>query len=215
MNLLFLSNQNLSKVEQIDEAIISLFQNKKNKSIAYFPSQTDFPKQYLAYIEAYYKRLGIKIDVYFDTDKQYNFNLLETALKCDAIHLSGGYTFHFWQNIVQKNLIKPLTEFAKNDGIFIGVSAGAIMMTPKIDSSLLCGDPIIEGLSTKALGFVNWEFVPHANSIQEMHEKLLKYSESTQNKIFACSDGGGIMLNNNSLELMGNISTFENGILSK
>ncbi len=215
MNLLFLSNQNLSKSEQIDEAIISLFQHTKNKSIAYFPSQTDFPKQYLAYIEAYYKRLGIKIDVYFDSDKQYDFSLLETALKCDAIYLSGGHTFHFWHNIVQKDLIKPLTEFAKNDGIFIGVSAGAIMMTPKIDSSVLCGDPIIEGLSTKALGFFNWEFVPHANSIHEINEKLLKYSQSTQNKIFACSDGDGIILKNDSLELIGNISTFENGIFSK
>jgi len=40
-----------------------------------------------------------------------------------------------------------LIEYARSGGTLIGVSAGAIIMSPNIESSALCGDTNLIGLS--------------------------------------------------------------------
>jgi dipeptidase E len=106
----------------------------------------------------------VDLSPYFELGDGYNPDELDTLLTCDAIHLSGGNTYYFLHWLRVRNLLIRLREYVARGGVLIGVSAGAILMTPNIGSASLCGDMPLEGMTDyAALGLVDFAFVPHLN----------------------------------------------------
>jgi dipeptidase E len=195
----------------IGPAISELFSKKSVKEIAYIPAQSDKTRIYFDMAKEYYRDVGIEASQYFDIDEEYDSRKQAALFQMPAIHLSGGSTYHFLENIQRRGLLLLLREYVLKGGVLIGVSAGAIIMTPRIDSSRLCGDPIIRGLDTNALSLCKFEFVPHFNGSAEEKRKIEEYSRTVNTEVYACSEGSGIIIGTLGQENFGMVEVCKNG----
>ena len=211
MKLIFLSNQSDPETDPASGALASLLETGKSPTVTYVPSQADTDRRYHSLAKAYYQGIGMERVDHFDLDARYDETGIGALMESGAIHLSGGSTYHFLRNMQRRNFFSVLRRYVAEGGILIGVSAGAILMTPDITSSTLCGDPVIEGLATEGLGLVDWEFVPHVDSIPGIEGKLIGRSKISPRRILACGDGGGILIANGEIRRVGEIREYQSG----
>jgi len=214
MKLIFYSGGNHTINEKIDLDLISLI-GKKNPKIGYIPSSSDLQRKYFNEVKNYYAKYGVSQFLYFDLDKEFDKSKIPQLKDCDAIHLSGGNTFYFLYSIKKRKFLKFLREYAKSGKILIGVSAGAIIMTPSINTTLAfhpqTGD--LDKLNTaglknfNALHLVNFEFIPHFDE-KEKEVFAKNYSQKRKNPIYACNDGSGIIVNEKKTIFYGKVFKF-------
>jgi dipeptidase E len=138
---------------------------------------------------------------------------LDVMLSADANHLSGGNTFVFLNSLRSHGLLEPLRRYAADGGVIIGVSAGAIILTPDILSSRLCGDTQpADIVNTAALGLIDFTFVPHLGRYASIAD-LQIHSRQTSQLVIACADGAAIVVVNDSLECIGEVVRIDKGIV--
>jgi dipeptidase E len=212
MSLVFLSDQLTRDNDETDYAIMSLLEERNNHTIFYIPSQADKERFYYSRAVSYYSRFGIRVLDYFDLENEYDAKRIDELFQAGAVHLSGGSTFHFLQNLQRRSFLPVLQKYAANGGTLIGVSAGALLMTPHIAASLVYGDPFIEGIDIRALNLVDWEFFPHINSLIT-EERIIAYSRQTGKKILSCEDGDGIIVTETGTRYIGNVKEYYDGAL--
>jgi len=214
MKLVFYSGGNNTINEKIDLDLISLI-GKKNPKIGYLPSSSDPQRKYFNEVKNYYAKYGVSQFLYFDLDKEFDKSKIPQLKDCDAIHLSGGNTFYFLYSIKKRRFLKFLQEYAKSGRVLIGVSAGAIIMTPSINTSyalhLQKGD--LDKLNKaglknfNALNLVNFEFIPHFDE-KENGNFVKNYSSKRENPVYACNDGSGIIVNEEKTIFYGKVFRF-------
>ncbi len=162
--LAFYSDQDLPANEEMDARLLRLIGRPKPK-IGYIPATSDPERIYFRRKADYYAAIGANLVVYIDPDQDASEAEWSTLLSCDAIHLSGGNTFSFLSWLQRRSVLPFLTRYVSEGGVLIGVSAGAILMTPSVSSASLCGDEQDEQLTDDAgLGLVDFHFWPHFNS---------------------------------------------------
>lgn len=89
-------------------------------------------------------------------------------------------------------------------GVIIGVSAGAIIMTPNISYSQLCGDENEIGLTDlKGLALVNFHFVPHAIKGETIAQDLLFKSQQDSSKVVVASDRDWMVIDGSKFKVYG------------
>jgi dipeptidase E len=190
---------------KIDNELKALF-SEPNPRIGFIPSSSDTERKYYRERKAFYNQLGMELDVYFELDKEYKPNLLDSLLECDAIHLSGGNTYYFLHWLRRRNMIGTLVQYVSQGGVLIGVSAGSILMTPDITTSSLCGDETIEGETDfSGLGLVDFSFLPHFGAIPISLEDLKEYSRDKQTVVYAAWDSGGIIVTEDNVNCIGDV----------
>jgi dipeptidase E len=209
--LVFYSNQILPQGEKIDRELLDMV-GKPAPTFGFIPSSGDSEYQYFHDRQAYYHRYGVNLGVYFELDNKYYPEILPSLLACDAIHLSGGNTFQFLYWLQKRNLLPALREYVNKGGILIGVSAGAILMTPNISTATLCGDsPTDPEMDLSALRLVDFAFVPHADVNPGGFAALRAFSNSHHLPIYACRDGDGIVIRDDALIRLGQVVQIDNG----
>ena len=144
---------------------------------------------------------------YFDLGEKFSDKDLKKVLNFGIIHLSGGNTFEFLNYINKRNFKKILITHLNNDGLIIGVSAGSIVLPPNINvCNLPEGDENLVGLQNlTALNLVNFEFYPHFTGNKKYLEEIKKYSKTSNNPVYVCSDKNGIFVDNQKVEILNNI----------
>ncbi|MBB6021178.1 dipeptidase E [Paenibacillus sp. JGP012] len=204
--LVLLSDLYFDSNGELNERIQSLFQQKQQPSIGYIPSSSDPQRIYVEHTRRYYRQLGIEDLQYYDLDTEYEEGRINSLFQCDAIHLSGGNTFYFLSMLQKRNLLERLRSYVNSGGILIGVSAGSILMTPSIRLAGYGEDADendIDLTDLRALGLVNFEFAPHWDRSEVMLQSFQEYIQLHQTKVYACPDGGAVIVENESLELFG------------
>lgn len=206
MLLAFHSDQ-LDSNQDLDRRLIQLLDSNEPR-FAFVPSAPDTSRQYFADRKAYYAKLGVDLAVYCDLGGEYDESIVDQALSCDAIHLSGGNTFGFLAAIRRRDLGRGLTHYARSGGALIGVSAGAILMTPAIITASLCGDQDCwSTVDTTGLGLVGFDFIPHVSYIGDPQRVVSDYATQHPNRlVVGCSDGEGVLINHNRTEFFGNVA---------
>jgi len=202
--------------KEFDRAVYELIGKKKPK-IGYISSETDKERKYFKDVKDHYQQYGFSEFLYFDLDKEYRPKIKEALATCDAIHLSGGNTYHFLYHIKRREFSSFLREYARKKGVLIGISAGAIIMAPTIAiTTLFKGEPEDRnrlGLKDfSALNLVNFEFFPHFGA-QGREEKIRAYSQRCPRLIYACKDGTGIIINGKKTTFFGDVKCFRRGRL--
>lgn len=173
--LAFYSNQKLGIRTELDEYLLRLI-GKENPRIGYIPSSIDSERIRYAQQKKYYEALGADLDIYFGLEMEYQPEKIEDLLNCDAIHLSGGSTYNFLFWLRKRELISTLREYVSVGGVLIGVSAGAILMTPEISTTHLCGEKIRSDISDRsALELVDFAFLPHLDEVNDAAKKMIAY----------------------------------------
>lgn len=146
--------------------------------------------------------------LYVELDVAYDPDLLEPLFACDAIHLSGGNTYYFLYWLQQRGLQERLRHYANHQGVLIGTSAGAIIMTPKISSAQLCGDAPYPLLTTdQGLNLVDFAFAPHVQDTPEDSARMQSYADQQKRVLYGCHDGDGIIVAGDTVTMVGNVIT--------
>jgi dipeptidase E len=207
--LVLLSNQIVPGSEKLEREWLALL-GKTHPLIGYIPSCSDPERLYFREQAAYYTRCGAEMAVYFELEAAYAPERLAELLACDAIHLSGGNTFHFLHWLRQRSMLGVLQRYVAEGGILIGASAGAILMTADIGTSILCGDnPQEADPDWSGLGLVNFAFVPHLDSIPDGAESIQNYANRQQVRVYACRDGDGLIVQNDQIRCFGDVLCVE------
>jgi dipeptidase E len=213
MKLVFYGGGDEEDNVSLDDALMSLA-NKKPQ-ITYIPSCSyqaevdfqDFVRQY--------RRFKTTKFVYFPIDIPFDSILKREAFKSDIIHLSGGNTFYFLRCLREAGLIQELKNFVRRGGILTGLSAGAIIMTPTIDTASFPEfdrDENDENLKNyKSMGLVNFEFFPHYRNSRRYDLELMAHSKKMNMPLYACPDGCGIVVDNDSISFIGKAYCFYQG----
>lgn len=173
--------------------------------IGYVPSGPDPERVFVRDRETYYARYGWEVAVVYDLDVEHNAGHRDRLLACDAIHLSGGDTLAFLSRLKRAGMLDVLHDWAQAGGLLIGVSAGAMLMTPSVAAEhLFQGKRPDSTPEQDAMSLVPFEFFPHAQDAR-LFDELLAYSRNSPRPIAACADGEGIVVTGSGLECIGKV----------
>jgi dipeptidase E len=202
MNLALYSDQVIAENAPMDRRLAEIVR-KRGDRIGYISSGPDPDRHFFNEKVAYYAKRGLKLDPFIDLDDVVADDL-DQLFSCNAIHLSGGHTGHFLQRLRKADVLERLRSFALDDGILIGTSAGAILMTPTIAlDALFLGQQPADITDGDALDLVPFEYFPHLNEDERFLPALLRYSETITNPVVACRDGEGLIVGNGTVEIFG------------
>ncbi|WP_129590050.1 Type 1 glutamine amidotransferase-like domain-containing protein [Gloeocapsopsis dulcis] len=203
--LMFYGDQAIAANQQIDQYLLKLLGTTAAR-IGYISSSSDPTRQYFILKRQYYQQYDLKLLLYVELDVEYNPDLVDQLFACDAIHLSGGNTYYFLYWLQQRGLMKRLQHYANHEGVLIGVSAGAIILTPDITSAQLCGDvPYAPLTICQGLELVDFAFVPHVQDTPEDYIRMQAYANQQQRVLYGCHDGDGVVVAGETVTLVGNV----------
>ena len=198
----------------LDSALVDLI-GKSNPKVTFIPSAHHVPEHEYKYFCETFIDHGIKNVSIFNIDQPYSNAQLQKALTSDLIYLSGGNTFYFLKSIRRQRFDLELKNFVKLGGVLAGLSAGSILMTPTIETASYPkfdrDDNNVGILDLAALNLVNFEFFPHFDGEPEYAKELLKQSKKVSWPIYGVSDGGGILVRDESISFYGEVWGFISG----
>lgn len=142
----------------------------------------------------------------------------EDLLASDVVYLAGGNTFYFLHHLWRSGLRSVIREFAARGGVLVGMSAGAHLLSPHIE---LAGYPPFDrdenevGLPRNrfaAIGVVDFELFPHYRHSPRYRRALAAWSRRSGRLLYACRDGGGLVIEGDRVRTVGDVWTFDRGI---
>lgn len=187
----------------------------KDPLVTYIPSSSlDAEIHFSRYVKRL-KEYDIHKFIHFPIDIPSDPVLEAEVWKSDLIHLDGGNTFYFLATLRKKKLLGKLRTFVQEGGILSGESAGAIIQTPSIATAGFpefdCDENDVNLKNLSALNLVSFEFAPHFVNSKRYEEAYIKHTKKTSIPLYACKDGGGIIVNGNNLQFIGKIVCFFKG----
>ncbi len=205
--LVLYSAQETPEDRKIDLKLMRLIA-KPNPRIAWMPSDFVNDTAWFHNKKKYYTQYGATLE----EPVQFGAVLLESELQnlfsYDAIHLSGGDTPQFLTLLREHHLLERLRDYVARGGVLVGVSAGAIIMTPNIVMAYDCGDDRpSKPFDHSALGLVDFAFMPHFTPELEVRCQALALELNCT--LYACQDGAGIVINGDEIKLMGDVLEFK------
>ncbi|WP_299009760.1 Type 1 glutamine amidotransferase-like domain-containing protein [uncultured Shewanella sp.] len=169
--------------------------DQSNPQVGYIASEPDIDRRYFRQTQQVYEEFGASLSVYLELEDAFDEAAFEQLLTLNAIHLSGGNTYRFLCALKQRNLMPALIDYVEQGGILIGVSAGAMIMTPSIVTASLCGDVNHVGLQElSGLGLTPFTFVPHSEKLGKDIIAAREMVNSEGVKCYLCSNDEGILL---------------------
>ncbi|MCF6411765.1 Type 1 glutamine amidotransferase-like domain-containing protein [Pseudalkalibacillus salsuginis] len=178
---------------------------EKGPVLGYIPSQYDPTKFYFHRAKQHLDRFGFQEYRYFDIDGDYKPGQLETLSQCDAIYLSGGNTYYFLKNLRKRELLSFLKDFVEKGGLLIGVSAGAMVMSPTIAVARFL-DANEVGLSDlNALELAPLHFLPHFSERVSDVIAVKSFADQSFIPLYVCDDQAGIIIENDKMSCYGNV----------
>jgi len=122
----------------------------------------------------------------------------------DAMFVCGGNTFYLLNQMKKMNFEIALNRFLSENKLYVGVSAGSIVVTPSIDvANVEPADPNDVGLTDfTGLNIVDFEVSPHVPEVVS-YESVEKYSHTTKNKIYAFDHDCALTIHDNKVGFVG------------
>lgn len=184
--------------------------NVKGKSVTFITTAT-VPEEYTGYIDDdknAFEQLGVRIDE-FDVSGKTLSEIEKICTNNDFLYVSGGNTFYLLQELKKTDSDQLLAEQIENGKIYIGVSAGIMILSPDISYVQLIDD------STKApelkdftgLGIVPFYPLPHFKSepFSEIIDKVIERYEN-QISLIAISNSQAIEMDGTQQKIVGSIN---------
>lgn len=110
----------------------------------------------------------------------------------DIIYMIGGNTFYLLKELKEKNLVKKIIQAINNGVIYIGSSAGSIILGKTIETALPYDENWVGIEDFTGLNIVDGIIIPHANRKQEF---IAEVKEKYKDKIIELYDDYGIVIN--------------------
>ena len=134
------------------------------------------------------ERLGIlkKNIIDFQLDKPVSFDDLK---EFDVIFVDGGNTFYLLEKVMESGFDEAIKEYLEKDiGVYVGVSAGTILVGPDVEIAEPWDDKSITNLKdTKGLNLIDIAYSPHW--VEEDEKMLEPYRKKANYEIKKLRDG--------------------------
>lgn len=186
---------------QVDDKLLSLLAGSHCR-VAYIPSDSDLTRRYFQKVQQSYQKIGISEVNYFDLGLEFDKLATAEILKHDAIHLSGGEPVKFLEHMKARQFGPVLKSYLKSGGILIGVSAGAMILTPSLELVQEIDEESVPKSLRRALGILEFEIYPHYKHDKSTAEKLARYAVARKKVVYAFDDDAGIIINENTTDLV-------------
>jgi dipeptidase E len=194
------------------EAGIDMFLEKfntKQPTVGYIDSGYDICRiQYESVKENLKKLFGLTNVKFLDLTKRYTKEKAMQILNCNIIFLAGGNTFSYLKLLNKRNMIKRLKGI-KDKVIFMGVSAGSIIMTEDIRIAHFADKNTCKIKTFESLGLVSFHFKPHWDSWKQYLPHFLDYSSYVNKPVYGCKEGGAIVIYEDEVFTFGDVVEIE------
>ena len=213
MKLVLYSGGTGKENREMDSALQKML--PKDPIVTFIPSSSFEAGIYFREYVKRFQKYGFQRFLNFPVDVPFDSVLEEQVWESDWIHLDGGNTFYFLASLRKKKLLGKLRAFVKQGGVLSGESAGAILQTPNISTAGFPefdrDDNDVHLTNLSALNLVSFEFAPHFVNSKRYQEAYLNHTKKTSIPLYACKDGGGIIINGSSLQFVGKTVCFLKG----
>lgn len=217
MKLVFYSGGQDPGNQELHAELSHLVGHKRHKTFTYVPYLTDDSTYFFRRAMSRYRPFGFT-NFYclpVDQGKELSSKALHRALGSDVIYLAGGNTFYFLKHLRQSGLLQLLPEYVNSGGVLAGLSAGGIIMTKNINlaayPSFDADDNDVNLFNWSALDLVDFEFFPHYEVTNRHFRAMKSYTKEHKCSVFACCDGGGVIVNGEEIKFVGEVYLFHNG----
>lgn len=156
---------------------------KDTKSIVYIPGGTEklekVKTKYIPAFTTHFKNIGIRFEQVNIITEDLSIDIAKKMIKgASFIMLMGGDPFKQKEMCEKINIIEDLKSF---DGIMMGVSAGAMLMSKYIIITP-CSQKYPEFRVENGLNFDNISIYPHNNTSNKEYPDVLSLGEETYKK---------------------------------
>ena len=110
----------------------------------------------------------------------------------DIIYMMGGNTFYLLDTIHKYNFDKDIISFLEKGKLYIGSSAGSVIMGKSIETSLGYDENSVDMKDFTGLRFVDGLVIPHSGRKEDFINEL---KNKTSDKLYTLYDGDGILIN--------------------
>lgn len=214
MKLVLYSGGSEAENRFLNQRAIDLTKTEVPKITLIPSSSYDAEDDYRFFVEEF-SRLGVQRFMLFCIDTPYTKTVLKEVLKSDLIFLGGGNTFYFLKHLKKAGMFAHFSTFLKRGGVLCGLSAGAIVLTPHVHTATFPHFDRDENpwdmKNLSAMRFVNFEFFPHYKNSKRYDAELIHHSKKSKLPLYACTDGGGIVIEDNQISFCGKSYQFYQG----
>ncbi len=198
----------------LDKAFINLL-GKKNPVVTMIPSSSYLSEQEFRSFVRHYSKFRISRFIHFPVDVPFDRILFQEVMRSDAIYLGGGNTFYFLNSLRKAKLLPELRKFVDRGGVLSGLSAGAILMTENIEMAAYPDfdrdENTVKLTNLNSLGILDFAFFPHFKNSSRYDKFFKRYSKVKAKVIYACPDGGGLVVNGKELSFVGKCFAYSDG----
>lgn len=206
MSTLFLTSAGLSP--EIKNDFLNLLPNKpENTNVCFIPTAADpeGDKWFIEKDREQLKETGFKVNE-VDLKEENKESIINKISLCDVIWVCGGNTFYLLDWVRKSGFGQILPELLNQGKIYVGVSAGSIVVGPDIESAGwegmdVCDENIVHIEDLKGLGLVSFVVSPH---FTENDRKVLEeHVKSVDYPIIALNDMQAVLIKGSEVRLLG------------
>ncbi|WP_394129521.1 Type 1 glutamine amidotransferase-like domain-containing protein [Shewanella maritima] len=196
MKLALVSNNATTQGRQaITQLLASLNVAPNELTVGYIASAPDPDRTFFNQTRDFYQQLGVNQVAYLELEQEFSQQQFEKICACSVIHLSGGDTYRFLYWLKQRGLVDTLANLALAGKAFVGVSAGAMLLTPSIESASLCGDiDTFQQTDFTALAVVDFMFTAHAKRDANERSLAEKVAQDNHCPFVLCADEDALVI---------------------
>lgn len=160
-------------------------------------------KQDAQRIAANFERVGIGHIETVDIDALSRSQWLARLTNAQVLYVGGGNTYYLLNSVRRSGLDKALPMLLV-DRVYIGDSAGGIILTPCIDiAEVDDGDKNEVGITdTSGLGLVDFEVSPHTPEDVSLKANR-DYARTTANPLYAFDNDSGLLVTEQGVQQVG------------
>jgi len=119
----------------------------------------------------------------------------------DVLYVFGGNDYYYLHHLRETGLMQDIRDFIIEDGIYVGVSAGAKIMGPEIDVNLTPDENDIGLNDTSGFGLIPFYIIPHWDW-REHRMEYLEYSWKTGKRIVPLTDQQAVLVCDDKIKII-------------
>lgn len=187
-------------VDSVRQVVVKYFVVLSFKSVAIVTTAAEGKdnNKYSKLAEAQFKELGFSVVDFVDiaNDLRTDFS------KYNVIYVCGGNTFRLLKYAREAHFKETIEKLLDRGGVYIGVSAGSIILAPTIQiAASVDPEPNEIGISDlTGLNLIDFEIHPHYEPIQDA--ELSFYQKVTKNKVIGISNSQALIISNSGQEVV-------------
>jgi dipeptidase E len=119
----------------------------------------------------------------------------------DVLEIFGGDNYHYMKRLRETGLMQEIREYIEDERVYVGVSAGAMIMGPDIDENLTSDSNEVGLEDASGFGLVDFYILPHWDWRRERW-KSLSHGWRTGKRVVPLTDQQGVLVTEEDMSII-------------